>query len=488
MTCKRCGCQVPEGVTYCGSCGKKVESKNRLLPVLAAVAVIGLGIWAGAALFGGGDQEPTLMHPTETTVATEVTEAPAVEVTEAPAVEVTEAPELPGGGEVPAIEFTQDDAVPIRNESSSTPAREEPTPQERLPGVPEKWAAHVLLKDRGIASCEYLRGDVTVTVIFAEDPAFPWTEEDLQTAKDTLDLEAGILEAEAAAYGVELNIDWNYIRMAYGEPYSQEDWFAWVEPALESNQLPHWGSINVRMEEQLGVQAAPVIFCFNQDGRAFATGNKEVDASETVVLYRDLTAFRHELCHLFGAVDYYYPDIVADISAEYFPESLMHSGGDSVDSFTAYLLGWTDELSDEAVYLLEQTEHFTLEEYYEVMRNQTITGYVTTEFSFGTYEGELKLGLMHGWGTLTWDNGVVYTGQWENGIMQGRGTMTWTDGASFEGDWVNGKRTGYGVMTWSDGTRYEGQWENDKRTGQGVLTFPSGTVQSGQFKDDEFIG
>ena len=262
MTCKRCGCQVPEGVTYCGNCGKKVESKNRLLPVLAAVAVIGLGIWVGAFLLGDGNQEPTLMHPTETAVTTEATVA--TEVTEAPEVEATEAPELPEGGEVPTIEFTQDDAVPIRDESSQTPTREEPAAQERLPGVPEKWAAHVLLKDRGIASCEYLRGDVAVTVIFAEDPAFPWTEEDLQTAKDTLDLEAGILEAEAAAYGVELNIDWNYIRMAYGEPYSQEDWFAWVEPALESNQLPHWGSINVRMEEQLGVQAAPVIFCFNQ--------------------------------------------------------------------------------------------------------------------------------------------------------------------------------------------------------------------------------
>ena len=503
MICKWCGHEVPEGVTYCGNCGRNVKSrKPRLLPVLAAVAVIGLAVWAGAAFLGGDGDEPVVMAPTEATIAPAETEAPRTEV---PTEETGVA--LPESETVPVVEVDPEDA-----DITGTEAATEPDWEERLPGVPEEWKDHVLLRDRGIASCEYLRGDVVVTVVFASDPVYPWTEEELLAAQETLEQEAAILEAEAAAYGVELEISWNFLHITYGETYDQEDWYAWVKPALEENGLPHWGRFNTEMEKQFGVEAAPVVFCMNQDGRGFATGNKEADASESVMLYRDLGAFRHELCHLFGAVDYYYPQLVKEHASRLFPESLMAvSELEIVDSLTAYLIGWTDELSPEAEELLALTQEITLAEYREALRQENVTGYVIRTYDFGTYEGEQKRGIMDGWGTLTWTSGTVYTGEWYNGNVHGEGTMTWTDGTtytgswengqrsgqgtmtwpdgtSYTGSWANGQRSGYGVMTWSNGTVYEGQWENDKRNGQGTLTFYNGGVYQGQFKDDEFIG
>lgn len=477
MVCKKCGREIPEGVTYCGHCGAKAGS-GKGKPAVWIAGLLALAVLTGTIIGltgGNGDAEPVVMAPTE---------QPQPTGTEP---EQTQ-PLLPEELEVcqtPAIEFSWEDYGGTVDQSEETT---EPSWQERLPNVPEVWKDHVLLQERDLASCEILRGDVLVTVFFAYEKQSGWTEEELQQTREALEAEGELLERMAAEYGTELNLIWNYQSLPYEETYSCDDWFGWVKPALEANELPNWGRINRTLEAEFGVEAAPVVFCFNLDGRAFACGNDEVDAGETLVLYRDLGAFCHELCHLFGAVDYYYPEQVMAPAEQYFPDSLMLAGGTQVDSLTAYLVGWTDALSAEAMALLEQTAAITWEEYQAAMLAQSETGRVTRVYSFGVYEGDLLFGVMHGQGKLTWSSGTVYEGQWDNGNMHGQGVMTWTNGCRYEGSWVNGRRCGQGTLFWANGAVYEGQWENDRRNGQGTLTYANGYVESGTWKNDEFMG
>ena len=53
-----------------------------------------------------------------------------------------------------------------------------------------------------------------------------------------------------------------------------------------------------------------------------------------------------------------------------------------------------------------------------------------------------------------------YEGEIKNGIAHGLGTLTWTDGNKYEGEFKEGKKHGHGKYTYSNGDKYEGEYEN----------------------------
>lgn len=99
------------------------------------------------------------------------------------------------------------------------------------------------------------------------------------------------------------------------------------------------------------------------------------------------------------------------------------------------------------------------------------------------YVGDLRDGVMHGQGTMTWPNGDKYVGGWKNGIKNGYGTFTqhpnsaaallrsWDNEWKYVGEWKNNKFNGYGTMYWGDGRKYIGEWKNGHRNGKGILTW-----------------
>jgi hypothetical protein len=140
------------------------------------------------------------------------------------------------------------------------------------------------------------------------------------------------------------------------------------------------------------------------------------------------------------------------------------------------------------------------------------------------YEGELKVGLPHGYGRVYCkDYGAVgieayysYEGQWTNGKYdgygrwvkpntrhsvdrdeyignwslnrkQGTGKYTWANGESYEGEWYDNERSGRGTMRYSSGVIYEGYWANDKRNSPGFYTRPDGSVLVGIWIDDMLL-
>lgn len=97
---------------------------------------------------------------------------------------------------------------------------------------------------------------------------------------------------------------------------------------------------------------------------------------------------------------------------------------------------------------------------------------------------------------------VLYYGEVKDGMPHGKGTMTWYQTKSYAGDWVNGKRNGLGkyvANSTSDRKEtkitYDGAWKNDQKVGNGALftrvTDFDGEVeyhkiQFGTFANDRF--
>ena len=65
----------------------------------------------------------------------------------------------------------------------------------------------------------------------------------------------------------------------------------------------------------------------------------------------------HELLHLYGAMDYYYPALVKREADKHFLHSIMLDFGGviHIDEFTKFLVGWNDDLTPDAIDFLKKT-------------------------------------------------------------------------------------------------------------------------------------
>ena len=98
------------------------------------------------------------------------------------------------------------------------------------------------------------------------------------------------------------------------------------------------------------------------------------------------------------------------------------------------------------------------------------------------YEGEIKNGIAHGLGTLTWTDGNKYEGEFKHGKLSGQGTLILTSGNKYEGEFKHGKLSGQGTYTWSDGDKYEGEFKEGKKHGQGKYIKPEVRKFVGEYK------
>ena len=109
------------------------------------------------------------------------------------------------------------------------------------------------------------------------------------------------------------------------------------------------------------------------------------------------------------------------------------------------------------------------------------------EYSNGSYEGEMKDGEPHGFGTYRWNDGDIYTGEYVNGVRHGKGKFVFASGNYYDGEWANEKYHGHGIYCWSDGDSFEGEWKNGKRHGEGKWTYADGRYYTGVWENGESI-
>ena len=358
-----------------------------------------------------------------------------------------------------------------------------------LAAVPAELRNNYFLNRKEKGCCKTLSGNVAVTVVMISDSVGQWDAESTVNLKTALEANGQEIIADANAHQVELSLSFHYYNATMtGDVCGGENTNDWQNPALESAGLPALQNLHNYLTEKYASKEVPVVFAFNKPGRAFAGGG---GANEYVALYarKDYDALQHELFHVFGAKDYYYPKEVKILATAAFPDSIMTSG-DTVDPLTAYLIGWTDTVPDSVLQFLKDTNTLTSEYMNTERKENQVTGYGTKEFDSGTYTGDLVRGERHGTGTMYYDNGGWHTGEWSYGTFsKGTGKSVYKDGSVYEGEFRDGKRHGQGTYTYTNGGWVTGSWSNGDQVGaaEGKKIYDNG-VYEGQFLDGKRHG
>lgn len=383
-------------------------------------------------------------------------------------------------------------AIPVVTQKETYDSLVDTIAPNKLPGIPEELTDHVFLNARAAGISSKLVGDVRVIVIFVTNPSSSWTYEEMTKVQTGHEAMTAEILAEAASYGVSLNLSMEYHLATVDMELPDDDTDAWADTTLASVGLPPSTTASADLEAEYGVDEAPILFYLNHSGRAYALPYQHGDHSEYAFFFNadeGAVRYRHELYHLFGAKDFYYPAEVTSAAENYFPNSTMLVSEEAVtDDLTAYLIGWTDTPSDSALAFLNDTAHLTAEYMAEQNDHETFTGYVTDYADAdGTYTGYLDFGVPHGFGSKVWNDGRSYEGDWDYGTFHGKGTYTWPNGNSYTGEFTNGRLNGEGTLIWYNGDTFTGEWVEGQRTGYGTYTWADGSTRSGYWENDEFI-
>ena len=522
--CPRCGTPLHANARGCQRCGWSATQqvtpppkKNAslawiwliiLVPMLLACIGI-LGALGGLdALNPMVQNQPTttLAQPSDPFRPTIPTQSPAWPTQGTSPTQGTTEPTWPSAPVVPDDQQPSQPIV-IPTQPVTPPADED--------DFPDELKDHVYLAAKGDGYCEEMTGSVMVTVIFLSERDSSWDRDGIDVAKKQINEDLLLLEEEAKSYGAELDLQITYLESTVDFAYDRDDPLdVWAYSALQQHDLEDAFFTQSKLETYYGVDQAPIVYVLNKQGRAYAMSVYSGKATEYAVLFNtgETYPFRHELSHIFGAQDYYYPTEASAAAEQYLTGSVMlESNSGCIDELTAYLIGWTDVLMPNAEAFLRATSHFTEDYLDQEHENETLTGYGTKEFTDGIYTGYMDFGIPHGEGTFVGNNGTTYTGNWKNGVREGYGELTTTTGYSYKGQWVNnlyhgqgtivytsgdtytgefveGKFHGKGTYTWTSGNSYTGDWVAGDRHGQGKMTWKDGSYYDGEWANDNMNG
>lgn len=140
-------------------------------------------------------------------------------------------------------------------------------------------------------------------------------------------------------------------------------------------------------ESRFSRDETAVTFMFNKNFRSYAQSvdrvagsdeNEFTDGEEYSIVSFDKSnipgserTFLHELLHQFGAIDYYYPEVLKIKAEKHMPNSIMN-GGELIDDLTRYIIGWDEQLSGAAMNFLEVIKGISAEEI-EFARRKELT-------------------------------------------------------------------------------------------------------------------
>ena len=364
--------------------------------------------------------------------------------------------------------FGMSQSAAATEETQSPEELEKEERAARLPGIREEHQALPFFDSRQIGSCKTLEGNVGITVLFIDDAESSWTQEKMDEFIRAVYSVCVELDEEAALWGKELNFNVQSAQGTVAEVVEPELAYLSFNRHVSSAGYSSIASETLnQLRAQTYMDEVPVIVAFNKPGRSYANpANGEYAYVERCYIFDDISALKHEILHLFGAADFYYHDYLDYAAGEYLGDSVMASSDGPVDDMTAYLVGWTDSLTENANLFVYAGAAIGNEELLKAKQTNSVGGYATKTF----------------------DNGAVYTGTLSMGVPDGTGEIVWPNGDRYNGDWVQGHRTGYGILYWANGSVYEGEFLNDQIHGRGTLTYSNGQIQSGTWENGKFIG
>lgn len=379
---------------------------------------------------------------------------------------------------------------------TETQIAETTTPETTVPettnNIPDELEEHVYLQNIDRGRCGKLLGQVTVTVIVTSDKVSSWDAASRAELVASLSDQEKLLEEGAQSYGAELDVTYSFIDVQIDSEAKPTEGLtdgAWENTALKAAGFTSKDKAQSELDAKKDADSNPILIVLNKTGRAYARQQASISRSEICVVYSsDYTSFRHELYHLYGAEDFYYPAEVKELCNSYLPESIMNDGS-KTDALTAFIIGWDEEIDTNAYDFLKNTSHLTKDYLDKANKEQQKTGYVTNHtLTYGTYTGYLEMGVPMGAGKLSYTGGAYAEGTFLGGNLNGYGLYRWNDGTVYEGDFIKGVRTGNGKMTYADGAVYEGGFLEGELHGTGTLRWADGTAYTGDFVKGERSG
>lgn len=233
-----------------------------------------------------------------------------------------------------------------------------------------------------VGSCRQLKGSPYVLFIFLDDDVSHWDEQGVLTYLDTLCTPAlEYMEEYACHYGVPLDFQYGYYA-SYGHPSrpvkyngvikthsdgtTSKDILDQAAASLGFSSKEH---MHERLMDYSGQDQIAYVVMLNKGGRSYthcyarSSSRQASDPSgkdyclEYSVIYTGFTdtsydsasdTVCHEMLHLFGAEDYYYPEGREALAQQVYPKDIMLCGMSDLQyfelgEFTAHCIGWVDD-------------------------------------------------------------------------------------------------------------------------------------------------
>lgn len=230
---------------------------------------------------------------------------------------------------------------------------------------------------RNAGTCKNLTRNAQVLLVFVNDSASNWSQQEIQTFMTDL-VYPGLdyIEYQAGKYGYNIVLetcwypdDAGNARILYYDG-TVADWDS-AEPTMDlvnrARELYGFDS-NLAMVENVnsygGVDQTAVVFCLDKPGRSYANWH-DTDNSyvEQAVVFTSMNGTRsrsdliaHEVMHLFGADDLYANggerENRAKLAGQWHPAELFYQGRwniyeNTICAYNAYAVGWLDTLPAE---------------------------------------------------------------------------------------------------------------------------------------------
>lgn len=237
---------------------------------------------------------------------------------------------------------------------------------------PDMFRGHVYLTSRNRGWCKKLTGKVTLVNLLVDDTTDCWNSEaDIRALKRDVKAACDMMHRRAKEYDVKLELHPVYQRVQIqckAGTTNHDNFKRKLPAALGCNSMTE---VHEKFVKQYGGDEVAIIVMPHHSARSFAfmadDRSDEIHCAEYAMVYapgwsRDRAGtYIHELFHVFGAEDFYYPEDTVRACKRLFPNSIMRRGDldDYFDPVTRFLIGWTDRLTEKAKQFLEATKHLT---------------------------------------------------------------------------------------------------------------------------------
>ena len=229
-------------------------------------------------------------------------------------------------------------------------------------------ADHIFLrsKNKGMSRC--MRGNVLVEMVFVTDRQTDWVQDEKDQFYSVYKSAMEDLCKQAAAAGVKLSFSTVIGAFRYQGVMDPNAFSSVIVPQVQAQYLQEQGFSNhrefiVSRKQTCNADEVALMFVMEKHFRAFAMSSEDLEYC-VLTESNDAHAISHELLHLFGAVDLYYPYHIYGLTMQYFPKTIMCTyEGQQVDPLTQYLIGWVDTLAPKAREFMDRVGAYSLGRY-----------------------------------------------------------------------------------------------------------------------------